>query len=322
MQFRYLSYKDVASVGMSMADMVQVVEEAFRQKGQGRVEMPPKPGIHTQPDAFIHAMPAYLADMGAAGMKWVGGYPANQARGLPYITGLLILNDPLTGIPLAVMDCTWITAKRTGAATGVAAKYLARRDSRAAAILACGVQGRSNLEALRTVLPSLAEVRAYDVVPAVQSKYVKDAQAQYGLAAYGAKDVQDAVRGADVIVTAGPILKHPAPALRLEWIKPGAFLSPVDFDSYVQPDVFHKADKLYTDDMGQQSYYAKVGYFQKVPVPMGDLGDLVTGRKPGRQSEGELTISLNLGLALEDMAVGIRVLRAAEQRGIGTMLEF
>ena len=90
--------------------------------------MPPKPGVHSRPDAFIHAMPAYIPALHAIGMKWVSGYPANQARGLPYITGLLILNDDETGLPLAVMDCTWITAMRTGAATALAAKYLARPE--------------------------------------------------------------------------------------------------------------------------------------------------------------------------------------------------
>src|SRR5580765_2142752 len=123
----YLSRADVIDVGLSMQEIIRAVEEMFREKGEGRVEMPPKPGIHTQPDAFIHAMPAYIPALKSAGIKWASGYPGNQKRGIPYITGLLILNDPETGIPLAVMDCAWITAQRTGAATAVAAKYLARR---------------------------------------------------------------------------------------------------------------------------------------------------------------------------------------------------
>ncbi len=96
---RYLSRQQVEETGISMAEMIEVVEAMFRDKGHGRVEMPPKPGIHTRPDAFIHAMPAYLPGAGAAGMKWISGYPANQARGLPYISGLMILNDDDTGIP-------------------------------------------------------------------------------------------------------------------------------------------------------------------------------------------------------------------------------
>ncbi len=87
------------TVDLSMPVIIEAVERMFREKGEGRVEMPPKPGIHTQPDAFIHAMPAYIPSLGAAGLKWISGYPGNQAKGLPYITGLLILNDPDTGVP-------------------------------------------------------------------------------------------------------------------------------------------------------------------------------------------------------------------------------
>ena len=118
----YLSKNDVERVNLSMEEIIQALDEAFREKGLGRVEMPPKPGIHTMPDAFIHAMPASVPGVGAAGCKWVSGYPENYKKNLPYINGLLILNDPETGIPLAVMDCIWITAMRTGAATAVAAK--------------------------------------------------------------------------------------------------------------------------------------------------------------------------------------------------------
>ena len=147
----YLSRSDVETVNLSMAEIIDGLDRMFVEKGEGKVEMPPKPGIHTQPDAFIHAMPAYIPSLESAGMKWVSGYPANQEKGLPYISGLLILNDPETGIPTCVMDCTWITAMRTGAATAVAAKYLARKDSSTVGIVACGVQGRGNLEALSCV---------------------------------------------------------------------------------------------------------------------------------------------------------------------------
>src|SRR5437016_10094428 len=116
----YLSRADVIKAGLAMEDIISAVEAVFVEKGNGRVEMPPKPGIHPLPDAFIHAMPAYIPSMKSAGLKWVSGFPQNQARGLPYINGLMILNDPTTGVPVSVMDCTWITAQRTGAATAVA----------------------------------------------------------------------------------------------------------------------------------------------------------------------------------------------------------
>ncbi|MBW2196262.1 MAG: hypothetical protein JRF58_00100 [Deltaproteobacteria bacterium] len=159
----YLSQKDVVSVGLTMTEIIETLEVAFREKGRGNTEMPPKPGIHPGgEDNFIHAMPAYIPALNAAGVKWVSGFPGNQKKGLPYITGLLILNDPETGIPISVMDCVWITAVRTGAATALSARHLARPESSVVGVLGCGVQGRTNVEALNTLFP-LKRVMAYDV---------------------------------------------------------------------------------------------------------------------------------------------------------------
>ena len=176
-QVLYLSRADVESVALDVKTIIELLEVAFKEKGEGRVEMPPKPGIHTQPDAFIHAMPAYIPTLESAGVKWVSGYPENQEKGLPYISGLLILNDPETGIPTAIMDATWITAKRTGAATAVAARYLARKDSSTVGILACGVQGRSNLEALSCVF-GIKRVKVYDIRPEVAQKFAREMASQ------------------------------------------------------------------------------------------------------------------------------------------------
>ncbi|MBW2326202.1 MAG: hypothetical protein JRF45_06875 [Deltaproteobacteria bacterium] len=138
----YLSQKDVVSVGLTMTEIIETLEVAFREKGRGNTEMPPKPGIHPGgEDNFIHAMPAYIPALNAAGVKWVSGFPGNQKKGLPYITGLLILNDPETGIPISVMDCVWITAVRTGAATALSARHLARPESSVVGVLGCGVRG-------------------------------------------------------------------------------------------------------------------------------------------------------------------------------------
>src|SRR6266436_5484173 len=169
----YLSQSDVASVGLDMTEIIAALERMFREKGEGRVEMPPKIGIHPLPDAFIHAMPASIPAEKAAGIKWVSGYPDNSKRGFPYISGLLILNDFETGIPLALMDATWITAKRTGAATALSAKYLARPDSATVGILGCGVQGRSNLEALK-ILFLIKKVYAYDTHADRSARYAEE----------------------------------------------------------------------------------------------------------------------------------------------------
>ena len=315
----YLNRKDVERVDLGMPAIIDALESMFLEKGQGRVEMPPKPGIHTRPDAFIHAMPAWIPSLEAAGVKWISGYPGNQARGLPYITGLLILNDPETGVPTAVMDATWITAQRTGAATAVAARHLARPESESVGIIACGVQGRSNLEAL-SCLFDLRTVRAFDIHREVAEGFAESMSEKLGLDVEVVEEPRQAVTGADLVVTSGPIREQPEPVIDAGWLAPGAFASPVDFDAYWTGPAFAEADKLATDDLGQFDYYRRQGYFRNTPEPRADLGQIVAGLKPGREREDERTIAINLGIALEDMATAVRVYRRAVEMGIGTPL--
>ncbi len=314
----YLSRADVEAVDLPMPDIIAALEAMFVEKGQGKVEMPPKPGIHPRKDAFIHAMPAFIPSLSAAGIKWVSGYPDNQAKGLPYITGLLILNDPDTGIPLAVMDATWITAQRTGAATAVAARQLARPDSATAGIIACGVQGRSNLEALAAVF-DLRHVRAHDIRPEIARRFAGEMGPRLQLDIELVSSPRECVE-ADLVVTSGPILKNPNPVIEAGWLRPGAFASAVDFDSYWQGGALAEADKLATDDTQQMEYYRSEGYFKQTPRAYADLGEILAGRKPGRQSEEERTFCVNLGIALDDMATAIIVYREARKRGLGIEL--
>lgn len=318
-QFLYLSRADVVAVNIPMRDIIDALLPAFRLKGDGRVEMPPKIGIHPAPDAFLHAMPAFIGDLRSVGVKWVSGYPQNPVRGLPYINGLLILNDPETGIPVAVMDCTWITGMRTGAASAVAAKYLARPDSRMVGILGCGLQGRTNLLAIQELFP-LEAAYAYDIVAEAAERYAAEMSSRTGLKVEVVREPRHAVEGMDIVVTSGPILRRPHATIRAGWLKPGAFASPVDFDSYFAPEALRQATKFCTDDIEQLRYYQRVGYFQRIPGVYADLGEIVSGRKPGRQTPDEIIICANLGLALEDMAVAPLVYQEAIRKGIGTWL--
>jgi ornithine cyclodeaminase/alanine dehydrogenase-like protein (mu-crystallin family) len=315
----YLSQADVSEVGLTMREIIDALETAFKEKGAGRVEMPPKPGIHPQPDAFIHAMPAYIPALKSAGLKWVSGFPKNVDRGLPYITGLLVLNDPETGLPLSVMDCVWITGMRTGAATALAAKYLARPDAATVGILGCGVQGRTNLLALKELFP-LTSAHAYDIHPERTEAYATEMHEKTGLDVQPVTQPREAVAGCDIVVTAGPILKQPHATIQAGWLEPGAFASPVDFDSYWHPDALAQADKFCTDDTPQLRYYQEVGYFQRIPPVHADLGELAAGKRPGRERDDERIICCNLGLAIDDMATAILIYQRAVERGIGTWL--
>jgi ornithine cyclodeaminase/alanine dehydrogenase-like protein (mu-crystallin family) len=316
----YLSRDDVQSTGLTMAEIIDALEIAFREKGKGLTEMPPKPGIHPGGgDNFIHAMPAYIPAMKSAGVKWVSGFPGNHKMGLPYITGLLILNDPETGLPMSVMDCVWITAMRTGAATALSARYLARPESSTVGILGCGVQGRTNIEALNTLFP-LKRVMAYDVNAKTVSEYAEEISSRFDLAVVAVNTPREAVTGCDIVVTAGPILKTPHATIRKGWLDAGAFASLVDFDAYWHPDALAESDKFCTDDSQQLHHYQQNGYFQNIPALHADLGELVIGQKSGRETANERTITANLGLALDDMAVAPIIFRKAVETGIGTWL--
>jgi ornithine cyclodeaminase/alanine dehydrogenase-like protein (mu-crystallin family) len=316
----YLSQADVVAVGISMSEIIAALETAFRAKGEGRTEMPPKPGVHPGGgDNFIHAMPAYIQDLKSAGVKWVSGYPENYKRGLPYITGLLIYNDVENGLPLAVMDCVWITAKRTGAASAVAARRLARPESSVMGMLGCGVQGQSHAEAFTETFP-LKKIMAYDKDPESARRYAAAMTRQLKVEVVAVKTPREAVSGCDIVATAGPILKVPHATIQAGWLDEGAFASLVDYDSYWSREALAQAAKFCTDDIPQLKLYQSMGYFRNIPPIHADLGELVTGKKKGRENSKERTMTANLGLAIDDMAVAPLIVTRAKEKGIGTWL--
>lgn len=316
----YLSRADVEKVGLPMLEIIAAMETVFREKGEGRTEMPPKIGIHPAAGAYLNAMPARVASVGAVGIKWVSIFAENRRRGLPAISGLVILNDPENGLPLAVMDCIWLTAKRTCAASAVAAKYLARHDAENLAIIGCGVQGRSHLEAMLVQFPRLRRFLAYDRTPAHLARYAAEMQAAFGVKVVAAPDTESAVRESDIIVTAAGTLKKPTPVILAEWIKPGAFCMPVDYDCLFTPEAIRAMDLFYTDDVTQMEFYRTMGYFRTSPTVHGDLGEVVTGKKPGRTRPDQRTMAMHLGIAVEDVVTGQGIYRKAVAEGIGTRL--
>ena len=317
----YLSRQDVAAAGVTMAEIIGLLEIAFKEKGQHRTEMPPKPGIHPGGgDNFIHAMPAYIPSMKAAGIKWVSGFPDNLKLGVPYINGVLILNDAETGLPISVMDWVWLTGMRTGAATALSARYLARPDSSIVGILGCGVQGRTNFEALKVLFP-IQGVKAFDTNKEAAQAYAKEIQARFDVSVEIVSTPEAAVTDSDIIVTAGPIMKKPHATIQAGWMSEGAFASLVDFDSYWHAYAMQEASKFCTDDTPQMLHYKTLGYFQETPSIHADLGELVTGEKPGRETPEEKNIAANLGLAIEDMAVAPLIFQKAREKGMGTWLD-
>jgi ornithine cyclodeaminase/alanine dehydrogenase-like protein (mu-crystallin family) len=270
---------------------------------RGDVELPPKPGIHPRENAFIHAMPAYLRAADVAALKWVSGYPSNKDRGLPYISGLIVVNDPDTGLPCAILDAAEITAARTAAASGVCIRRFAPSGWRTAALLGCGEQGRYHALVLAALNPSVA-IRAYDPDPASVERLPVEAEA--------AADPRDAVRGAEVVITAGPIVEAPTPPITADWLADEHLLLPIDFDFYVHADAIAAADLFVVDDVDQFESYRSQGHFGGWRPPDGSTGEALSwGGAPARAA------CVNLGVGALDAAFAGRVLGEAARAGVG-----
>lgn len=303
----HLSRADVAALLPPIPERIALVERTFRALAAGRVELPPKPGIHPRPGAFIHAMPAYLADDDVAALKWIGGFPANPGNGLPTISGLILLNDAATGLPTAVMDGAEITAARTAAVSGLCVERFAPSGWSSAAIVGCGEQGRFHAELLAALRPGV-EIRAYDPSPG--------RAAALGRGARAVASAREAVEGAAVVVTAAPLAKPPAPAVAPEWLTDRCLLLPLDFDASVRPEAVAACDLVLTDDVAQLAYYRDLGWFAGWPEPAAGLGERLdgSGEAPARVA------CVNLGIGAHDAAFGAAVAAAARAAGRGTIL--
>ena len=303
---RYLTRADVRELLPGWHDQIDLAEDTAVELAAGRVEMPPKPGIHPRADAFIHAMPAHLVRSDVAALKWVSGYPTNKALGVPYINGLLILNEAETGIPIAIMDCVEITAARTAAASGVCVRRWAPAGWRTAAILGCGEQGAYHAAMLRAVNPD-AEIIAYDPTPA-------RAEALPGRTRVAAS-VEEAVVAADVIISAAPIVRDPHPTIHADMLRPRHLLLPIDFDAVVARDAIEAADLFLTDHLAQFDHYRGLGHFRDWPAPADAVGTRVRDdERPDR------VVCCNLGVGALDAAFAALVHARAEASDIGTLL--
>lgn len=315
-EFLYLSRQDVESLGIPMKEIINAVETSFREHGMKRVQMPPKPGVHSRPNAFIHAMPAYVPKLEALGIKWVSGYPQARKYGLPYIMGLLILNDVETGAPYCVMECGLETAMRTGAASAVAAKYLARENSENIAIIGLGEQGRWQLIALNEVI-DIKQVKVYDIVKEAQDRYVKEMSEKVDVRIIPTESARDAIIDADIVVTA--CSEDVKPFVEKDWLKEGVLCLPLELNMAYKDEAIFSMDKIVVDDWPQTREHVKLTG-REIPEPYAELGEIVAGKKPGRETDKEKIWDSNYGLAVHDVIVGKLIYEKAIKKGIGTKL--
>ena len=296
---------------MRMADVINVVEEAFKMCGEGRGKMPAKVYLSVEQGDF-RAMPAALP--GCAGLKWVNVHPRNPSRGLPSVMAVLIYSDPETGYPLAIMDATEITAYRTGAAAAIASKYLARKNPRTMGVIGAGYQAYTQILAHAELFGALS-ISASDI-----SRAAVDRLAQ-SLPHFSIKNcsVQEAV-ASDVVCTLTP---SRSPVVKREWIRPGTHINAVGADApgkqELEPSILKEAIVV-IDDLEQASHSGEINVpIQKgmysIDEIYGTLPEIVAGKKKGRTDSKAITVFDSTGIAVEDIAVAKLLFEKAQQTG-------
>ncbi|MBO3832769.1 MAG: alanine dehydrogenase [Candidatus Brockarchaeota archaeon] len=323
MKVSLIMRKDIERI-VSMRELMGAMEDAFRAKAMGRVQMPMKVYV-TLPDGDFRTMMAYIPDLDMACVKIVNVHPNNPWKhGLPTVMATMVLIEPDTGRPLAIMDGTYLTSMRTGATGGVAAKHLARRNSRVIGMVGAGSQARTQLLALNEVF-NIEEVRVCAKTRTECEGFVKDMQ-HLGLRILIEEGVEETVRGCDIIVTTTPVTQ---PLVENEWIEEGMHINAIGADApgkeELDPEILKRA-KVVVDDYEQACHYGELN----VPVSKGifkpeqihaELGEIIVGKKAGRTSDDEITVFDSTGLAIQDLAAAALVYRKVGKLGIGNEIE-
>ncbi len=321
-----LSSKDVAGC-IDMKEVVEIIGRVFKAHGEGQVILPAKICLDLEPMGYRfwhNAMPAYVKPFDAAGIKWAGGLDNNPSKhGLPFIMGMILLQDPDSGVILSVMDGAWITAQRTGAAAAVCASLTMVENASTVAIVGAGVQGRTSLSALSHLM-RIGEARVTDIVPEVRERYAREMGSELGVKVRACATVQEAVEGADVVITA---TASRTPIVKSRWLKPG--VACVSLGSYQEfDDEFDlSVDRIFVDNMEQCTHRGEIAPFfhdgrlseDKVA---GHIGEVAAGLKPGRSSDAERTLVVPLGVGSLDIAVASMVYKRAKEMKLGGSFNF
>jgi len=270
-------------------------------------------------------MPAYLGGkVDKAGIKWIGSSPLNpKTHQLPRASGILILNDPETKLPLAIMDAAIISAMRTGAAGGVGMKYLARKESRVMGIIGAGVQARTQSMAARVVFPGLEQILIFDIVPERSDAWCREMGAKLHLPCRPAKSAEEALRESCFFVT---VTTAHEPIVKAAWVKPGqTYIHMAGYEDEVA--VVKRADKIVVDSWvevhhrGIQTVVMAVeqGVISERDI-YAEIGEIILGQKKGRERDDEFIYYNTVGMGIEDIAFGAYVFEEAKRKGIGTRL--
>lgn len=321
-----LTRKDLESL-LTMRETIEVVEKAFAELAKGTADVPLRPIIFLKKykGAMLY-MPAYLREMDSLAMKVVSVYEENIKLNLPTIFAVILVNDPKTGMPIALMEGGFITAMRTGAASGVATKYLARKDAKIVGVIGTGVQARTQLWAVCEVR-DIEKAYAYDVIKERAKIYCKEMSEKLGIDVSLADNAEEVAKKSDILILATTAKK---PVIKGEWIRPGTHINSIGWmgrDARELDSQTVKKSKLVVDS--RKSVLSESGDII-IPIEEGvitedhiyaELGEIIIGKKPGRISDEEITLWKSVGLAIQDAATANLAYIKAKEKNMGTVIE-
>lgn len=318
----YLTQDDCMSVGISVDDVISLTRDALIAHGTKNYEMPAKIGVHPLPEVFFHAMPAYVPSKNAVGAKWIECYPNNPVKfNLPQTTGLLILNDILSGCPIAVMDCVWLTAMRTPAVTALAAAAL-HPDAETFGMFGCGVQGVGHVRFIGHTLKNLKKIYVYDTRKEVMDKLVAELQPEVDAEIIKANGPEELAKSCEVMSSATLIIREPLSVVKKEWISRGQTILPCDLNTFWDPEIPRMADKYIVDSIDEHKLFADMGYFPDgLPDIYCETGEIIAGSKKGRDDADQLIVCSNIGMAVCDVVMAREIFNRAIEQGKGLKLK-
>ena len=323
MKMLLLTAKEIERL-VAMKTALRVVERAFAAQARGQTVMPPKVYLNLPDGADFRAMPAYLAHPAASGMKWVNVHPKNLSKGLPTVMAVVIINDPATGCPLAILEGSLITRLRTAAAAGVATKYLARRDANVLALIGCGAQALDQVRAIAEVR-RLREVRVWGYRRGEAAQFCARNRRRVAISMRPVGSVREAVDGADIVTT---ITISRKPLVKREWVAPGTHIDAIGADAPGKQELDWRLlrDGVVIIDERQQAIHGgeiNVPIRKKQFSPRqirGTIGEVILGRAHGRSNPRDITIFDSTGLAIHDGALGHEIVRLARRHRTGRSL--
>jgi len=309
-----LSHKQITSLNITFNECLNAIVDVLKEHAKKRVFMPSKVSITPEEGIFFTSMPSYVPKYNMSGIKWVSRFPKNSNKNIPKVISTYLLNDMITGHPLAVMEASWLTAMRTGAMAGLTAKYFAIQEAKTLSIIGAGVQSVACLQFIKLLCPQIKKIKIYRYKNTTIRfiKRFKSSKLIFEICS----SIKKTIENSDIILTATTYADKPF--INPEWLKPGILALPIHHRGWEKCAM--KFDKTITDDKKQTLYYKSKGEFSGgLPTIYAELGEIILG-KIARSNNREKIIAYNIGIAICDIALAKIIYEKAVKKGIKNQL--